>query len=108
MVSLSITSFILYEILFIRDTNSLTTSTASSDDILIRSDMIFSTVLPSGKEIEIGNGVIKKSNVPMNIVNETRVRVLETAKRQLHLRIKDSISPNKLITYGVLIHGQYY
>lgn len=108
MVSLSIASFILYEILFIRDTNSLTTSTASPDNILIRSDMIFSTVLPSGKEIEIGNGAIKKPNVPMNIVNETRVRVLETAKRQLHLRIKDSSSPNKLITYSVLIHDQYY
>lgn len=107
MASLSIANFALYEILFIRNTNSLATNTASTDSILMRLDMIFSTVLPPGKETEIGNGEIKKPNVPKNIVNETRVRVLETAKRQLHLRIKGSSNPSILITYGVLIHGQY-
>ncbi|RCH85961.1 hypothetical protein CU097_001518, partial [Rhizopus azygosporus] len=54
------------------DTNLLTTSTALPNNILIRPDIVFSTVLPSGKEAEIDNGEIKKPNVPENIVNETR------------------------------------
>lgn len=50
--------------------------------------MIFSMKLACGTELEIGNGEIKRPNAAKQEVDKARVRVLETAKRQLHLRLK--------------------
>ncbi|RCH96446.1 hypothetical protein CU097_014714 [Rhizopus azygosporus] len=67
--------------------------------------MIFSAKLSNGQEYEIGNEEVKAPSVTKSIVNATRVRVPETAKRQLHKRMRISSAPNTLVTFGILIHG---
>ncbi|EIE76717.1 hypothetical protein RO3G_01421 [Rhizopus delemar RA 99-880] len=59
----------------------------------------------SGQEYEVGNGEVKAPSVPKKVVDATRVRVLETAKRQLHKRMKISSAPNTLVTFGILVYG---
>ncbi|KAI9482943.1 MAG: hypothetical protein EXX96DRAFT_536316 [Benjaminiella poitrasii] len=85
--------------------SSLTVITGTPSSISIRPDIIFSTKLSYGKEIEIGNGEIRQPNVSKSSVNATRARVLEKAKRQLYMKIKETGAPNTLVTFGVLIHG---
>ncbi|KAG1144517.1 hypothetical protein G6F37_006159 [Rhizopus arrhizus] len=87
------------------DKTSLTASANSPSSISLRPDMTFSTKLSNGQEYEIGNGEVKSPSVTKFIVNATRVRVLETAKRQLHKRMRISSAPNTLVTFGILIHG---
>lgn len=67
--------------------------------------MIFSAKLSNDQEYEIRNGEVKAPCVTKSIVNAIRVRVLETAKRQLHKRMRISSAPNTLVAFGVLIHG---
>jgi hypothetical protein len=93
-------------IIIIRDNTSFTTSSKFPDNVSIRPDMIFSTKLACGTEIEIANGEIKKPGVSKCEVDKARVRVLETAKRQLHLRLKTTSAAHKHITFGVLIYGK--
>ncbi|KAG1046439.1 hypothetical protein G6F43_011077 [Rhizopus delemar] len=87
------------------DKTSLTASINSPSSVAFRPDMIFTTKLANGQEYEIGNGEVKAPSVKKNIVDATRVRVLETAKRQLHKRMKISSAPSTLVTFGILIHG---
>lgn len=68
--------------------------------------MIFSTKLAYGTEIEIANGEIKKPGVSKCEVDKARVRVLETAKCQLHLRLKTTSATYKHIAFGALIYGK--
>jgi hypothetical protein len=89
----------------VRDKTSLKASANSPSSISLRPDMIFSAKLSNGQEYEIGNGEVKAPSVTKFIVNATRVRVLETAKRQLHKRMRISSAPNMLVTFGILIHG---
>lgn len=88
-----------------RDKTSLTASTNSPSSVAFRPDTIFSTKLVSGQEYEVGNGEVKAPSVPKKVVDATRVRVLETAKRQLHKRMKISSAPNTLVTFGILVYG---
>ncbi|ORE16537.1 hypothetical protein BCV71DRAFT_183239 [Rhizopus microsporus] len=97
----------LYSLLIkiVRDKTSLTASANSPSSISLLPDMIFSAKLSNGQEYEIGNGEVKAPSVTKSIVNATRVRVLETAKGQLHKRMRISSVPNTLVTFGILIHG---
>ncbi|CEG75880.1 hypothetical protein RMATCC62417_10856 [Rhizopus microsporus] len=76
------------------DNTSLANSSKSPDNISIRPDMIFSTKLACGTELEIANR------------DKARVRVLETAKRQLHIRLQTISAGHKHITFGALIYGK--
>ncbi|KAG1383809.1 hypothetical protein G6F61_001015 [Rhizopus arrhizus] len=87
------------------DKTSLTASANSPSSISFRPDIIFSTKLSNGQEYEIGNGEVKAPSVKKCIVDATRVRVLETAKRQLHKRMRISSAHNTLVTFGILIRG---
>lgn len=58
--------------------------------------MIFSIKLRNGQDLEIGNEV-KSPSVTKSTVNATRVRVLKTAKRQLHKRLKYQVFPTRLL-----------
>ncbi|KAG1150367.1 hypothetical protein G6F37_011215 [Rhizopus arrhizus] len=88
-----------------KDKTSLTASANSPSSISFRPDIIFSTKLSNGQEYEIGNGEVKAPSVKKCIVDATRVRVLETAKRQLHKRMRISSAHNTLVTFGILIRG---
>ncbi|KAG1491129.1 hypothetical protein G6F47_010045 [Rhizopus delemar] len=88
------------------DNMSLTTSSKSPDNVSIRPDMIFSTKLACGTELEIANGEIKRPRVSKCEVVKARLKVLETAKRQLHHRLKITSAAHKHITFGVLIYGK--
>lgn len=96
----------LMPIIIIRDNTSLATFSKSPDNVSIRPDMIFSTKLACGTELEIANGEIKRPGVSKCEVDKARVRVLETAKRQLHLRLKTTSAAHKHVTFGVLIYGK--
>ncbi|KAG1300076.1 hypothetical protein G6F66_000281 [Rhizopus arrhizus] len=87
------------------DKTSLTASANSPSSISFRPDIIFSTKLSNGQEYEIGSGEVKAPSVKKCIVDATRVRVLETAKRQLHKRMRISSAHNTLVTFGILIRG---
>ncbi|KAI7892565.1 uncharacterized protein EV154DRAFT_418383 [Mucor mucedo] len=85
------------------DKTSLTASAKSPSSVSFRPDIIFSTKLSNGQEYEIGNGEVKAPTVTKCIVDATRVRVLETAKRQLHKRMRMTNAHNTLVTFGILI-----
>lgn len=71
------------------------------DTVSSRPDMVFSTKL-----FEIGNGEVKPANTPKASIDLSRARVLETCKRQLHLRLKNANSMREAVTFGVLIYGK--
>ncbi|KAI8067272.1 hypothetical protein BDF21DRAFT_477379, partial [Thamnidium elegans] len=74
-----------------------------SDTVSLRPDMVFSTKL-----FEIGNGEVKPANSPKASIDLARTRILETCKRQLHLRLKNAKSLREAVTFGVLIYGLSY
>ncbi|RCH99167.1 hypothetical protein CU098_009740 [Rhizopus stolonifer] len=90
---------------FVKDKTSLLVSVHTPSSTSIRPDMVFTAKLSNGDIYEIGNGEVKAPYVSKSIVNATRVRVLETAKRQLHKRMRMSSACNILVTFGILIHG---
>lgn len=97
----------LYSLLikFVKDKTSLLVSVHTPSSTSIRPDMVFTAKLSNDDIYEIGNGEVKAPYVSKSIVNATRVRVLETAKRQLHKRMRMSSACNILVTFGILIHG---
>lgn len=56
----------------------------------------------------MGNGEIKPVGTANTCVDVARARVLETCKRQLHLRLKAASSPKEATTFGVLVYGLCY
>lgn len=64
------------------------------------------TFYSSGLTVELGNAEIKPKRACKNLVDLDRIKVLEVAKRQLHLRLKNSKSPEELYTFAMLIHGE--
>ncbi|KAI7900392.1 uncharacterized protein BX663DRAFT_439542 [Cokeromyces recurvatus] len=73
------------------------------DTVSSRPDMVFSTKL-----FEIGNGEVKPPNTSKASIDLARTRVLETCKRQLHLRLRNANSLREAVTFGVLIYGLSY
>jgi hypothetical protein len=71
------------------------------DTVSSRPDMVFSTKL-----FEIGNGEVKPANTPKVSIDLARTRILETCKRQLHLRLRNANSLREAVTFGVLIYGK--
>lgn len=67
------------------------------DSVSIRPDLLFCTNF-----CEIGNGEIKPVHTPKASVDLARVRVLETCKRQLHMRLKTAKLPREAVTFGNL------
>ncbi|KAI7893009.1 uncharacterized protein EV154DRAFT_417640 [Mucor mucedo] len=91
-------------IIIIRDNTSLTTCSKSPDNVCIRPDVFFSTILACGTELEIANGEIKRPGASKCEVDKARVRVLETAKRHLHLLLKTTSAAHKHVTFDILIY----
>ncbi|KAG1325423.1 hypothetical protein G6F62_008559 [Rhizopus arrhizus] len=73
------------------------------DTVSSRPDMVFSTKL-----FEIGNGEVKPANTPKASIDLARTRILETCKRQLHLRLRNAKALREAVTFGVLIYGLSY
>jgi hypothetical protein len=62
--------------------------------------------LACGTELEITNGEIKWPGASKCEVDKARVRVLEAAKHQLHLRLKTTSAAHKYVTFGILMCGK--
>jgi hypothetical protein len=71
------------------------------DSVSTRPDLVFYTDF-----YEIGNGEIKPAGTPKSSVDLARARVLETCKRQLHIRLKTAVLPREAATFGVLVYGK--
>ncbi|KAI7902576.1 uncharacterized protein BX663DRAFT_435120 [Cokeromyces recurvatus] len=72
------------------------------DSISTRPDLVFYSDF-----CEVGNGEIKPIGTPKSCVDVARARILETCKRQLHIRLKTSTLPSEAITFGVLIYVSF-
>ncbi|CEG66353.1 hypothetical protein RMATCC62417_02951 [Rhizopus microsporus] len=73
------------------------------DSISTRPDLVFCSDL-----CEVGNGEIKPVGTSKSCVDVARARVLETCKRQLHVRLKTASLPIEAKTFGVLVYGLCY
>lgn len=71
------------------------------DSISTRPDLVFCSDL-----CEVGNGEIKPVGTSKSCVDVARARVLETCKRQLHVRLKTASLPIEATTFGVLVYGK--
>lgn len=69
---------------------------------------IFFTKNDSGVIIEIGNVEIEPKKAAKCLVDIDRTKMLEVAKRQLHLRPKTAKSPEELYTFAMLVHGNKF
>jgi hypothetical protein len=81
-----------------RDFTSWVNKQKMPDSVSTRPDLVFCTDFG-----EIGNGEVKPVNAPKSSVDLALARVLETCKRQLHMRLKTANSPREAVTFGVLI-----
>ncbi|KAI9301921.1 hypothetical protein BJ944DRAFT_152216, partial [Cunninghamella echinulata] len=54
---------------------------------------------------EVGNGEIKPPKTSQDQIIMDRIRIIETAKRQLHLRLLNALTEKELFTFGMMIAG---
>ncbi|KAI7871969.1 uncharacterized protein EV154DRAFT_110165 [Mucor mucedo] len=65
--------------------------------------MVFCT-----KSFEIGNGEVKPANTPKAFVDLARARILETCKRQLHVRLRKASPWKEAVAFDVHIYRLSY
>ncbi|CEG75928.1 hypothetical protein RMATCC62417_10900 [Rhizopus microsporus] len=87
------------------DKASAATSNTDPTNSKIRPDVIFYININS-KQLEIGNGEIKRRTASKKEVDEARSRMIGVCKRQL--RLKYAGTTDDFVIFGVLIHGLQY
>lgn len=72
-----------------------------------RPDTIIYARHRDGSRTEVGNIEIKPERAAQSLVYLDRIKMLETAKRQLHMRLIKDNEQAELRTFAILIHGRF-
>lgn len=99
----------LFKIIFyIRDTiSSVYQNTNDSNKKFYRPDFTFYVKYEDGTVVKVGNSEIKPKKASKKLVKLDCVKMLEVAKRQLHLRSKTAQYSEEPFTFGILVHGNH-